>query len=99
MIDRRSSLQRFPFGDEEPIFSAPWEAHVFAIALQLHEKGIFTWPEWSEYLSEAIYSNQGEGNIAYYVSWLEALIRLLTDKEIIESSEFSQLIVALQEIS
>lgn len=99
MTDRISSLQRFPFGDDEPIFAAPWEAHVFAIAVQLYEKGVYTWPEWSEYLSEAIHSDQDEESLADYVFWLEALICLLVDKEVMKSSELSQLIAVLKENS
>ena len=28
-----------------PVFRAPWEAHAFAMALALHEKGLFAWSE------------------------------------------------------
>jgi hypothetical protein len=30
-----------------PVFSAPWEAQAFAMVLALHERGLFTWPEWA----------------------------------------------------
>ena len=30
-----------------PVFRAPWEAQAFAMAMALHEQGLFTWSEWS----------------------------------------------------
>ena len=41
-----------PTADERP-FREPWEAHAFALTLQLHERGLFTWPEWAEALAVA----------------------------------------------
>ena len=36
------------------VFSEPWQAHAFAMTLQLHEKGLFTWPEWAAALTQEI---------------------------------------------
>ena len=35
-----------------PVFRRPWEI-AFAIALVLHQQGLFTWPEWAKALSSA----------------------------------------------
>ena len=30
---------------EEPVFKEPWEATAFALTIQLHQQGHFTWQE------------------------------------------------------
>ena len=37
-----------------PVFREPWEAHAFAMAVSLHQRGLFTWPEWAEALARQI---------------------------------------------
>ena len=37
----------------EPVFAEPWQAQAFAMALALHQRGLFSWPEWAEALSQA----------------------------------------------
>ena len=41
-----------PETDGEPVFREPWEAHAFAMAVRLHERGLFTWPEWAATLAD-----------------------------------------------
>ncbi|HEY0876945.1 MAG TPA: nitrile hydratase accessory protein [Zeimonas sp.] len=68
----------------EPVFAEPWQAHAFALALTLHERGCFTWSEWARYLSQAIAEAQSAGDpdagCTYYRHWLSALERLLLEK-------------------
>ena len=66
--------------DGEPVFREPWEAHAFAMAVQLHERGLFTWPEWADTLSEEIAAGRGDGE-TYYHAWLSALERLVAEKQ------------------
>jgi nitrile hydratase accessory protein len=68
-----------PEVDGEPVFREPWEAHAFAMAVQLHERGLFTWPEWAEALSAEIAGGSGDG-ATYYHAWLSALERLVDEK-------------------
>lgn len=67
-----------------PVFRAPWEAHAFAIALTLHEKGLFAWPEWSAMLGEEIKKAQAAGDpdtgATYYLHWLATLERMVAEK-------------------
>jgi nitrile hydratase accessory protein len=67
-----------------PVFSEPWEAHAFAMALALHERRLFTWPEWSAALANEIKRAQAEGDPdagdTYYRHWLAALERLVAEK-------------------
>lgn len=45
-----------PFGGDEPPFGAPWQAQAFAMVLQLHQGGVFTWSEWAQALAEQVRS-------------------------------------------
>src|SRR5215471_5568922 len=38
----------------EPVFAEPWQAHAFALAVKLSERGLFTWAEWSATLAEEL---------------------------------------------
>jgi len=67
-----------------PVFRAPWEAHAFAMALALYEKGLFAWPEWSAMLGEEIKKAQADGDPdtgeTYYRHWLVTLERMVGEK-------------------
>ena len=79
-----STLPSFPRDAEGPVFREPWEAQAFAIAVQLHERGLFTWNEWAEALGDEIASAQKAGDAdlgdTYYRYWLRALERLVVVK-------------------
>jgi nitrile hydratase accessory protein len=67
-----------------PVFRAPWEAHAFAMALALHQKGLFAWREWSAMLGEEIKKAQAAGDPdtgeTYYHHWLATLERMVAEK-------------------
>lgn len=67
-----------------PVFRAPWEAHAFALALALHESGLFTWPEWAAALAAEIKRAQAAGDPdtgdTYYRHWLAALEHITAAK-------------------
>ena len=67
-----------PQHEGEPVFREPWEAHAFGIVVTLHERGMFTWSEWAESLSDEIRSGRGDGD-TYYHAWLAALERLVAE--------------------
>ena len=73
-----------PRDDQGPVFREPWEAQAFAMAVRLHERGLFTWPEWAATLAEGIKRAQAEGDPdtgeTYYRHWLRALERLVATK-------------------
>ena len=70
--------------NDGPIFREPWEAQAFAMTLLLHEKGLFTWQEWTQALSDRIAaaSETGEPDTGetYYLHWLAALEALVAEK-------------------
>ena len=43
-----------PSFDEAPVFAEPWEAQAFALVVELHKQGAFSWIEWAETLSGVI---------------------------------------------
>ena len=77
MSGAAETLAGLPRDDEGPVFREPWEAQAFALAVALHERGVFTWPEWSAALAAEIRRDPGAD---YYVSWLAALERLVAAK-------------------
>lgn len=79
-----AALPAIPRDDDGPVFAEPWQAKAFAIVLQLHERGLFTWNEWAETLSGVISQAQAEGDPdtgdTYYQHWLKALERITAAK-------------------
>jgi nitrile hydratase accessory protein len=69
---------------ERPAFREPWEAHAFAMAVQLHERGLFTWREWADALATQITAAKQRGEAdrgdTYYHHWLAALESLVAAK-------------------
>ena len=67
-----------------PVFQEAWEAKAFAMTLTLHEKGLYSWPEWAAALALEIKTAQAAGDpdlgTTYYRHWLKALERLLAEK-------------------
>ena len=72
-----------PF-EPEPVFAEPWEAEAFAMAVKLHEGGVFTWSEWAAALSAEIHAHPQR---PYYESWLAALESLVEAKGVMSAEE------------
>jgi len=74
----------------EPDFDEPWQAQAFALAVHLHAKGGFTWPEWASALAEEIKQAEVRGEFddgtRYYERWLSALERLVRQRGLAEQS-------------
>jgi nitrile hydratase accessory protein len=83
------AIPSIPCDAEGPVFRAPWEAEAFAIALALHERGLFTWREWGIALGAEIKRAQAAGDPdtgeTYYLHWLNALERLVVQKGVTEA--------------
>ena len=77
-------LPGMPVAGAEPVFREPWEAHAFALAVSLHQRGLFSWPEWAEALAQQIAAAQAAGDAdlgdTYYRHWLAALETLVAAK-------------------
>lgn len=90
MSEERIPLPNEPSGDAERRFAEPWHAQVFAITLTLHQRGLFSWPEWVEAFAAQIAAgrpgdpDQGD---TYYHHWLTALERIVAKKEVSSTAE------------
>src|SRR5262245_51657742 len=77
----KAPLPRDAYG---PVFAEPWQAQAFAMAVALHQRGVFTWPEWAAALAAEIARARAGGDLddgsRYYEHWLSALERLATAK-------------------
>ncbi|MDA0688769.1 MAG: nitrile hydratase accessory protein [Proteobacteria bacterium] len=83
---------------EEPVFTEPWQAQAFALALALQQEGLIAPGEWTEALAAAIKRAQAKGDPdlgdSYYEHWLCALEELVRLKEISDSEEMAQRVEA-----
>jgi nitrile hydratase accessory protein len=83
-----------PRDDEgSPVFKEPWQAQAFAMAVKLHEAGVFSWCEWSDRLAQEIQRAQAAGDPdlgdTYYEHWLAALEQLVAEKRLIGAAELA----------
>jgi len=80
------AVASIPSDDEGPVFREPWEAQAFALAVALHERGLFTWPQWADTIGDEIKRAQLAGDPdtgqTYYRHWLAALERIVMAKQV-----------------
>jgi nitrile hydratase accessory protein len=64
------------------------------MALALHERGVFTWPQWATTLSDEIKRAQNAGDPdtgeTYYRHWLNALERLVAEKGVTDAATLAR---------
>ncbi len=81
------ALPDLPRDHDGPVFREPWEAQAFAMALSLHERGLFTWTEWAAALADEIKLAQACGDpddgTTYYRHWLATLEKLVAAKGVV----------------
>lgn len=65
-------------------FAEPWQAQAFAMTVLLHQRGLFTWPEWAAALTARIRSAQTGGDAddgsTYYQHWVDALEQMVIER-------------------
>jgi len=83
-----------PCDAEGPVFREPWEAQAFALAIDAHARGLFSWPEWAAELSQQIKAAQLAGDPdtgeTYYRHWLAALEALTVEKGAASRAQLEQ---------
>lgn len=81
---RLEALPHLPQDDEGPVFTEPWQAQAFALAVELSAQGHFSWKEWTGALSDELMAAADRGEpddgTQYYHHWVAALERLVTEK-------------------
>tara|TARA_B100000963_G_scaffold149595_1_gene130396 strand:+ start:1245 stop:1604 length:360 start_codon:yes stop_codon:yes gene_type:complete len=76
-----------PFTDA-PAFSAVWHAQLFALTTKLHDRGLFTWPQWTATFAHHIQAqrddieNNEDTEDSYYQAWMAALVACLEEQDI-----------------
>jgi nitrile hydratase accessory protein len=79
---------------EQPVFAEPWQAKGFALALALHERGLFTWAEWAQALAAQIALAQAAGDAdtgdTYYRHWVAALETMVAAKGASSNAELDR---------
>jgi len=83
-LEATRAVPGIPRDADGPVFREPWEAQAFAMALALHERGLFTWNEWADALAREIKRAQASGDPdtgeTYYRHWLATLEKLVAEK-------------------
>jgi nitrile hydratase accessory protein len=68
----------------EPVFEAPWHAHLFALTVHLNESGLFDWPFWADRFGATLARHglrrELNGGEDYFAAWLDTLERFLSEK-------------------
>jgi nitrile hydratase accessory protein len=89
-----AAIPSIPRDANGPVFREPWEAHAFAMALALHDRGLFAWTEWAAKLAEEIKKAQAAGDPdtgeTYYRHWLATLERIVTEKGVTTSQALAK---------
>jgi len=93
-LDLPDAPPGLPRDSAGPVFREPWEAQAFAMALALHERGLFTWSEWAATLAQEIKAAQAAGDPdtgqTYYRHWLNALERLVAEKNVADDGALAR---------
>jgi nitrile hydratase accessory protein len=89
-----AAVPGIPRGPEGPVFREPWEAEAFAMAVALHERGLFSWGEWTVALGDEIKRAQDSGDPdtgeTYYRHWLAALERIVAEKGVTDAAALAR---------
>jgi nitrile hydratase accessory protein len=81
------------------VFEEPWQASIFALVVALHDRGLFSWPEWNRELVRVIAASDASGDGAppdqdghrHPADWVTALEALLADKAVSTPDEVAQM--------
>ena len=98
--DANDAAERFatspllPRDEGGPVFAEPWQAQVFAIAVQLSAAGHFTWTEWTtalgEQLQAAVRRGEPDDGTRYFERWIAALEHLVADKKLTDLTALNE---------
>ena len=88
------AVASIPRNDDGPVFREPWQAEAFALALSLHERGLFTWNEWAATLGDEIKKAQAAGDPdtgeTYYHHWLNTIERIVAEKGLANARQLAR---------
>ena len=77
------------------VFKAPWEALVFGLVVNMHERGVFSWGEWADALAAVIREAGAAGDPdrgdTYYLHWVKALERMIIGRGLADEALLASL--------
>ncbi|MEY2622207.1 MAG: hypothetical protein RIT26_2027 [Pseudomonadota bacterium] len=77
---------------DQGVFEQPWQATAFALTVALHQKGLFSWPDWAATLSRHIASaGADDDGHDYYAHWLAALEEMIERCHLGQAGELARL--------
>jgi nitrile hydratase accessory protein len=89
-----AELPELPRNEHGPVFTEPWQAAAFAVAVSLSRQGHFSWTEWAAALAEELRMSAARGEpddgSHYYHCWLATLERLIVSKGLSHAAELSR---------
>ena len=81
-------------------FQAPWQAQIFALVVQLGDRGFFTWKEWSQALGAVIAEAQAAGDPdlgdTYYRHWVKTLEWILRARGLADAGAVERLLERIE---
>jgi len=90
-----------PRDEGGPVFKAPWQAVAFALVVNMHGKGAFSWKEWADTLAAVIREAGAAGDPdrgdTYYLHWVKALERLVIGRGLADDSLLAELAHVIEE--
>ena len=94
VAERFAASPLLPRDEGGPVFAEPWQAQVFALAVQLSAAGHFTWTEWATALGAQLQAAAGRGEpddgSRYFEHWLAALEHLVAEKQLTDRTALSE---------
>ncbi|MEY2804453.1 MAG: hypothetical protein RL657_1789 [Pseudomonadota bacterium] len=78
------------------VFEEPWQATAFALTVALHQRGVFSWPDWAATLSRHL-SHEADDGRRYYAHWLAALEEMIERCQLGSASDLHNLQIAWAE--
>jgi len=93
-VERFAGSPRLPGDAEGPVFAEPWQAQAFALAVQLHASGAFSWADWASALAAelkaAVARGEADDGSRYYEYWLAALEGLVASRGLLERAALAE---------
>jgi nitrile hydratase accessory protein len=83
-------LPGLPRDERGPVFAEPWQAQAFALVVQLHRDGAFTWTDWAEALGRELASDPADDGSHYYHHWVAALEALTTERGLAAPAQMTE---------
>lgn len=86
--DHQSMETPEPPRTEGAVFTQPWEAQVFALAVTLSSQGLYSWREWTDTLGDELAQTAGDAELLkgtrHYLHWITALERIVVARGIVD---------------